>query len=145
MEVNELSAYRRKINYYETDKMGITHHSNYIRFMEEARIDYLEQIGCGFEKWEKDGIFSPVIGVECDYRQPTTFGDELRIEVRIEEYKRFRLTVSYTMVNAATGETVCTGKSRHCFLNQEGRPIALSKLYPEYDALLTSHVTATEE
>ncbi|MCQ2414189.1 MAG: acyl-CoA thioesterase [Clostridia bacterium] len=102
MEVNELSAYRRKINYYETDKMGITHHSNYIRFMEEARIDYLEQIGGGFEKWEKDGIFSPVIGVESDYRQPTTFGDELRIEVRIEEYKRFRLTVSYTMVNAAT-------------------------------------------
>ena len=45
---NDTNEYFRKINYYETDKMGITHHSNYIRFMEEARIRFLEQIGCAY-------------------------------------------------------------------------------------------------
>ena len=34
-----------RVQYYETDRMGVTHHSNYIRFMEEARVAYLEQLG----------------------------------------------------------------------------------------------------
>lgn len=136
----QISAYVRKINYYETDKMGITHHSNYVRFMEEARIHFLDQVGCGYEKWEKDGIISPVIGIECEYKRPTTFGDELRIQVAIAEYKRIKLTVSYTMINTKTEEIVCVGKSHHCFLNAEGKPIALAKQYPEYDALLKLHL-----
>ena len=132
--------YIRKINYYETDRMGITHHSNYIRFMEEARIDFLSQIGCGYEQWERDGIVSPVIGIECEYKRPCTFGDTLRIHVEVEEYKRVRLTVTYSMVNAQSGETVCVGRSRHCFLNAEGRPIALAKDFPAYDELLKSQL-----
>ena len=135
------SDYIRKINYYETDKMGITHHSNYVRFMEEARIDFLEQIGCGYDKWEKDGIISPVIGVECNYKRPTTFGDEIRIKVAIVEYGRVKLTVSYEMVNTKTEEIVCVGKSHHCFVNTEGRPIALAKQNPEYDELLKANIT----
>ena len=131
----EMNAYIRKINYYETDKMGITHHSNYIRFMEEARIDFLEQLGCGYDQWERDGIISPVIGIECDYKRPTTFGDEIRIEVTITEYKRMKFSVSYTMINTKTEEVVCVGQSNHCFVNAEGRPIALSRQYPEYDEL----------
>lgn len=141
----KINTYVRKINYYETDKMGITHHSNYIRFMEEARIVFLEQIGCGYEKWEKDGIASPVIGIECDYKRPTTFGDEIRVEVAIAEYKRLTLTVVYTMTNARTAEIVCVGKSHHCFVNAEGRPIALSKRHPEYDELLKLHLAESNQ
>lgn len=134
-----MNDYVRKINYYETDKMGVTHHSNYVRFMEEARINFLEQIGCGYDKWERDGIISPVISLECEYKRPTTFNDELRICVEIAEYKRIRLTVAYTMYNAKTDEVVFVGKSHHCFVNGEGRPISLSKHYPEYDAILTAN------
>lgn len=132
----EINAYIRKINYYETDKMGITHHSNYVRFMEEARLNFLDQIGFGFENWEKDGIISPVIGIECDYKRPTTFGDELRIQVGIVEYKRIKLSLSYTMINTKTEEIVCVGKSHHCFMNATGRVIALAGRYPKYDELL---------
>ncbi len=133
--------YIRKINYYETDKMGITHHSNYVRFMEEARIDFLEQIGCSYEKMEKEGIVSPVIGIECEYKRSTTFGDELRIQVEIVEYKGVKLSVAYKMINTKTEEIVFMAKSHHCFLNAERKPIALSKWYPEYDGLLKEHVT----
>jgi acyl-CoA thioester hydrolase len=136
--------YVRKVNYYETDKMGVTHHSNYVRFMEEARIDYLEQIGCSYDKMEKEGIISPVIGIECEYKRSTTFGDELRIHVELIEYKRVKLSVAYTMINTKTEEIVFVGKSHHCFLNTEGRPIALSKQYPEYDELLKAHVAEND-
>lgn len=135
------NEYLRKINYYETDRMGITHHSNYVRFMEEARINFLAQIGCGYDQWEKDGIISPVIGIECQYKRSTTFGDELRIRVEITAYTRLKLSVSYSMVNSKTRETVFTGVSHHCFLNAEGRPIALSRQHPAYDEILKAHLT----
>ena len=67
--------YQHIVQYYETDKMGITHHSNYIRWMEEARIDFLSKIGWSYAKLEEEGIISPVVAVECKYMQPTTFSD----------------------------------------------------------------------
>lgn len=70
-----MNKYQHKVQYYETDKMGIVHHSNYIRWMEEARIDFLSQIGWAFEKIEESGIASPVIAVDCKYIQSTNFGN----------------------------------------------------------------------
>ena len=131
-----MNDYIHKVNYYETDKMGITHHSNYIRWMEEARVDYLEQIGMGYAKLEKDGIVSPLIGVECQYKRPTTFGDEVRIHTEVESFGRVELVIAYTMTNLRTGELVLTGKTHHCFINAAGRPIALKRHFPELDAIL---------
>ena len=67
-----MTPYRHKVQYYETDRMGVTHHSNYIRWMEEARVDLLEQIGWGYDRMESLGIQSPVTGVGCVYKAPTT-------------------------------------------------------------------------
>lgn len=133
-----MNDYIRKVNYYETDKMGITHHSNYIRWMEEARIDFLEQIGWGYARLEKEGIISPVIGIECQYKRPTTFDDEVRIHVEIAEFKRIELVISYTITNNKTGKLVLTGKTHHCFTNAEGRPIPLKRQFPELDGILRS-------
>lgn len=131
-----MNDYIRKVHYHETDKMGITHHANYIKWMEEARIDFLDQIGYGYAKLERDGIISPVIGVECQYKHPTTFDDTVRIQVRVEEFKGVRLVIGYTMTNLATGEPVLTGKTMHCFTNSEGRPVILKKQFPEFDLVL---------
>ena len=117
--------------------MGITHHSNYIRWMEEARIDFLECIGYGYAQLEYDGIISPVIGVECRYKQPTTFDDEVIITVSVDEFKGVRLVIGYTMANAATGDLVLTGKIMHCFTDANGKPIILKKQFPEFDCILS--------
>lgn len=131
-----MKKYIHKVNYYETDKMGITHHSNYIRWMEEARIDFLEQIGFSYDKLEKDGIISPVIAVECDYKMSTTFGDNIEIQVEIEEFKGVKLVIKYTMKNANTNEIVLIGRTKHCFLNKDNKPIILKKDFPEFDKKL---------
>ena len=128
--------YTHKVQYYETDKMGITHHSNYIRWMEEARVDFLAKIGYPYNKLEEDGIISPVIGVECSYIATTTFNDEIEIEVAIEEYRGVRLVISYVMKNVKTQEKVLEGKTKHCFVNSEGKPIILKKSYKELDETL---------
>lgn len=58
-----MKDYKHFVQYYETDQMGITHHSNYIRWMEEARIDFLKQIGWNYKKLESLGIISPVTAI----------------------------------------------------------------------------------
>lgn len=131
-----MHTYTHKVQYYETDKMGITHHSNYIRWMEEARIDFLDRIGYGYARLERDGILSPVIGVECRYMHPTTFDDTVEVTVTVEEFRGVRLIVGYTMKNGATGEPVLTGKTVHCFTDPEGKPIILKKQFPDFDAEL---------
>ena len=72
-----MSIYTHKVNYYETDKMGITHHSNYIRVMEEARMNYLSEIGYPMTRLEEEGIASPVVSVTCEYMHPSTYSDEI--------------------------------------------------------------------
>lgn len=131
-----MKPYVHKINYYETDKMGITHHSNYIRFMEEARVDYMEQLGWGYDRLEEMGVISPVIGVSCKYRRSTTFGDELVIEVKVEKYGGIKLSLLYALKNLQTGEICAEGRSEHCFLNTEKKPVSLKKEFPELDAVL---------
>ncbi len=131
-----MNSYIRKVNYYETDKMGVTHHSNYIRWMEEARIDLLEQVGYTYDRLEKEGVCSPVIGVECEYKMPTTFSDEIEIKVEMEEYTGVRMVIKYTMTNSATGELVLIGKTKHCFFGKDNRPIMLKKEAPEMDVVM---------
>lgn len=128
--------YTHKVQYYETDKMGITHHSNYIRWMEEARVDYLEKLGYGFDKLEEQGIASPVISVECNYKKSSTFSEDIFIDVSVKEFKGLKLTISYLMKNSS-GETVCESTSVHCFMNKEGRPIRLEKDFPDFYNALT--------
>ena len=69
-----MHIFERKINYYETDKMGIVHHSNYIRFFEEARCELVEKNDLPYNLMESKGIMSPVLGVSCIYKQHITFG-----------------------------------------------------------------------
>lgn len=131
-----MEKYIHKVNYYETDKMGITHHSNYIRWMEEARINFLEQIGFSYDKLEEDGIISPVIGVECDYKTATTFGDSVEIKVEIEEFKGVKLIIKYTMKNTNTNKIVAIGKTKHCFVGKDNKLMILKKDFPEFDKKL---------
>ena len=124
-----MKEYKHIVQYYETDKMGITHHSNYIRFMEEARVYYLNEIGYGFDRMEAEGIISPVVNVSCNYKKTTTFADEIVISVKFAEISRVSFKFKYTMT--VKGEIVCTAESNHCFVSQAGRPINIQKQYPE--------------
>ena len=122
--------YIHTVQYYETDKMGITHHSNYIRWMEEARVDFLAQIGWDFARLEAMGIVSPVLGVNCDYKYPTKFSEKVSIKVSVKEFKGVKLFLEYEMKNGE-GRTVCTGTTSHAFLNAEGKPIRMKQEFPE--------------
>lgn len=114
--------------------MQITNHTNYIRFMEEARSDYLEQIGWPYDKLEKAGIISPVVNVDCKYKKTTTYPDLIKIETNISKVSRVKLTLSYKMTVA--DELVCSAKSSHCFLDKNGKIVDLKTQMPEFYSML---------
>ncbi len=131
-----MSKYIHKVNYYETDKMGITHHSNYIRFMEEARMNFLTEVGYPMTRLEAEGITSPVVSVNCEYKHPTTYSDKIEIEVALTQYTGVKLSLSYVMRNADTRVIVAVASSSHCFIDEKGRPIVVKKHFPEFDETL---------
>ena len=134
-----MNTYKHEVKYYECDRMGVTHHSNYVRFMEEARVDWLDQLGFGFEKIEAENVFSPVVSISCEYKHPTTFKDIIDIEVKIGKMSEMKFEFEYTM--RSNGKLVCIGHSAHCFI-ENGRPVAISKRLPDFYQSLKSHLSA---
>lgn len=132
-----IEPYIHTVQYYETDRMKITHHSNYVRWMEEARMDYLKQIGCNYDEMEARGILSPVLAVNCRYHHSTTFADTVSIHVRMKEFKGVRLILEYTMKNTADDTLVLTGTTEHCFLDSNYQLIRLKKEFPDIYEILT--------
>lgn len=127
-----MEKYIHKVKYYETDKMGVTHHSNYIRFMEEARLDFMAKNGFDYAKVEEMGIISPVIGVECEYKNTSTYPDTLNIEVSVIEYNSIKLKMQYVMTNQ-DGKLIAIGTSRHCFLSKDGKILSLKRSMQQLD------------
>lgn len=141
--MSEEQIYKRKVFYYETDQMGIVHHSNYIRWFEEARIDYLEKMGVGYDQMEAQGIISPVLSVEAVYLRMLYFGDAVTIETKIKEYNGIKLTLAYEVISDKTGKVHCRGTSKHCFLDKSGRPLALKQSCPQVHDLFKEGLEAS--
>lgn len=131
-----MNKYAHKTQYYETDQMGVIHHSNYIRWFEEARVDMLEQLELGYADMEAAGIVIPVLAVSCEYKKMTRFGETVEIGVRLTSLSGVKFSIEYEVKEQRTGELRCTGETRHCFLNKEGKPLNMKKTYPEiFEAL----------
>lgn len=119
-----------KVQYYETDMMGVTHHANYIHWMEEARIDFMDRIGFPYRQMEAEGVFSPVKSLQVNYLKPCTFGDEVEITVGVKDFNGVIITISYDMT--LRGERIFTGSSEHVFLDRDGKFVRMKKVMPAF-------------
>ena len=130
-----MKPYKHTVQYYETDKMGIAHHANYIHWMEEARVDFMEQIGYSYAEMEQHGVFSPVKGLSCEYRHPISFHDEIEITVTIAAFNGARLVMQY---EGRMGETeIFTARSEHVFVDEKGMILRLKRAVPELSTRIT--------
>ena len=126
-----MRKYKHIVQYYETDRMGITH------------IDFLDQIGWNYARLEELGVISPVTEASCRYKHSTTFADEILISVSVEEFKGVRLKLRYRM-EKADGSLAAEGHSEHCFLDPDGKIVRLDKRFPDFFRTLTELAQANE-
>ena len=131
------TPYVHRVHYYETDRMGVTHHSNYIRMMEEARVDFMAQLGWPYARLEEAGVLSPVTAVTARYVAPTTFDDLVEVRVSVQRFDGVRLVIGYEMLRQGDPPvTVLSGESEHVFLNPQGHFVRLRRELPEFHELL---------
>lgn len=131
-----MTPYRHTVQYYETDKMGITHHANYLHWMEEARIALLDQVGYPYARLEQEGIGSPVTGVTCKYLASTTFADQVTVTVQVAAFNGVQMTLAYE-IRKADGTLAFTGTSEHVFLDAKGHFVRLKRDFPAFYSKLT--------
>lgn len=122
-------TYTRKAHYHETDQMGVIHHANYPKWMEEARVAFLDEKGVSYRIMEEAGVFSPVVSLSVEYKRSARFDDVLEVQLEVVKYTGVRLEVSYTFFNRTRNELCATAVSAHCFM-KAGRIISLQKAMP---------------
>ena len=88
-------AHRIRVRFVETDAMGIVHHSNYLAYFEETRVEYLRAIGHPFTEWRDAGLESPVLESFVQYRQPLAFDDEITVHLRLADVTRATFQMAY--------------------------------------------------
>lgn len=105
-----------RIKYSDTDQMGFMHHSNYLKYFENARISWLRTLGVSYKEIEKEGILMPVVSASLEFIIPLYFDDEIRIGITLAEIPKVTLNFEYEIINQ-NDELVCRGKTRLAFLN----------------------------
>ncbi len=135
----ERTPYRHHVHYYETDQMAIVHHSNYIRWFEEARLDYMTQVGVSYPEMERNGIIIPVVDIQCRYIQSARYNDWIEVRPYLTKYTGVRMCFRYDL-HFPDGTLCATGTSTHCFLDETRRPISLKTRMPALHQLFQSLV-----
>ena len=129
--MKETESYTRVINYYETDQMHVVHHSNYARYLEEARLHLMDQIGLSYEKLEEMGIIIPVLELHDYYIKSITYGDIIEIKPTITKLTSVRFMLKYEIFRSGTDELLHRAETAHACLDSEFKPLNLKKSFPE--------------
>lgn len=129
--MEKIHTYERNVFYYETDRMEVVHHSNYIRWFEEARIHFMKKVGFPYDLMESKGIMLPVLSANCNYKNSVRFGDTILIQACISFFNGFKMEVQYKVIDKKTGVLRATGSTTHCFTDMKMNPLRIKKSFPE--------------
>lgn len=128
---------RDKVRFVETDMMGVVHHSNYFRWFEMGRVEYLRQAGVYLLDLMADGILFPITDVSCSYRASARFDDVIAVETAMAELSKVKMVFTYRVVREADGALLATGRTQNAFTDDNGKIIRLPAEY--YDRLRAMH------
>ena len=120
-----------RVGYADTDSMGIVHHTNYIKYFEVGRTEYLREVGYPYAKLEEGGIWLPVSTVYCEYKAPAKYDDLLTVRTWVKELKSATIIMAYEIFNRDTNQLVVRGETKHPITDTKLRPIRLRNVNPE--------------
>ena len=112
---------RLRVRYKETDQMGIAHHSNYIVWFEIGRTDLCRETGFSYAEIEARGYLLVVTEIQCRYRSPFRYDDEVLIRTTVAEAGSRRIRFAYELYDAKGTELRASGFSSHFWLDRETR------------------------
>lgn len=126
-----------RVRYAETDQMGVVYHTNYIVWFEIGRTEWFRQINQDYRALEDQNIILPVIEVNCRYKKPALYDDNIIVRTYLKEIKGIRLTFHYEILRKEDEELLAEGETIHAFVDKEKNPIRLKKKFPELWEILS--------
>ncbi|MBQ6401862.1 MAG: acyl-CoA thioesterase [Firmicutes bacterium] len=125
-------SYRRDVNYYETDRMGVIHHSNYLRILEEARMAWMEENLIPYPEIERRGIIVPFTESKATFISFLRFGDTFRVDMALTRFTGLRMHFSYKVYNETTGELCHEAETVHYTTTREDyKPTSVKRSHPD--------------
>ena len=122
------------VNFYDTDAMAVVHHSNYIRWFEIGRVEYLRAIGITLNELMEDGFVFPITEVRAKYVSPGKFDDVVQIETAATALTKAKMAFDYRILRKSDGELMVMGHSQNVFTRQDTGKI--TRLPDKYYTLL---------
>jgi acyl-CoA thioester hydrolase len=116
--------------------MGVVHHSNYLKLIEEARLQWCNEYIMDYKTLESKGCIIPAVSASENFLDYLRFDDPFSIEVNLKEFRGIKMTFSYKINNEDTGVLCYTGESSHFFAKQSGKEeylpyLSFRKDFPE--------------
>src|SRR5579859_4048330 len=108
------------VRYAETDAQGIVHHSSYVLWMEEARLNFARSVGIDYAETERAGRLMSIVEMQVHYHSAMRFGDKVRAHCWLDSFKSRAMTFAYHIQREGDGVVCMSGASRHVCLNREG-------------------------
>lgn len=109
-----------RVEYHHTDQMGIVHHSNYIKFFEVARTEWLRAIGLTYAEMERRGVMMPIVEVNVKYRQPAYYDELISVTAMVEELPMARMVFKYK-IHGEDGRDIASGSTTLGFIDSTTR------------------------
>ena len=109
-----------RVWYVDTDQMGIVHHSNYVKFFEVARTEWLRANGLTYAEMERRGVMMPIVDVAVKYRNPALYDELLSVTAFVDEMPMARMTFRYE-VRGEDGRDIASGSTTLGFVDRETR------------------------
>lgn len=114
-----VTTVRHKVNFYDTDAMAVVHHSNYIRWFEIGRVEFLREAGITLNQLMDDGYVFPITEVSAKYVNSAKFDDELIIETIPEALTKAKMAFTYRILRASDDTLLVTGRTQNVFTSME--------------------------
>ena len=106
---------KHKVNFYDTDAMAVVHHSNYIRWFEIGRVEFLREAGITLGELMDDGYLFPIVDVSAKYLNPACFDDQLIIETIPTALTKAKMAFDYRILREKDGIVMVTGHTQNVF------------------------------
>ena len=117
-----ISAIEHRVNYSETDQMGLVYHANYVIWLDMARTEHLRGTGVTYKEMEEQGVYLAVTDLQVRYRRAARYDDLVRIRCWVREVASRMVTFGYAIERAATGELLATAQTSLMALDRGHSP-----------------------
>ncbi len=97
-----------RVNYSETDQMGVVYHARYLVWLDVARTEHLRLAGMSYRDLEEAGLRLAVGEVSVRYRQPARYDDRIRIRCWVRDLASRRIDFGYVIERADDGRLLAT-------------------------------------